>query len=149
MFGCNQGMNLCCGGIVRWGYFEAFQSYPMGLTIQNYPEKYAAERWRKKGDITNVPKATTNFVGLLDQFNFLSSTGAYSNATYARLQNLSLTYRFPQQLIRKARLSGLSVYVAGQNLLTISKYGDLDPENMNASHMPPLRVYTGGINVNF
>ncbi|MES1249759.1 MAG: hypothetical protein ABUL46_03700, partial [Chitinophaga rupis] len=70
-------------------------------------------------------------------------------ATYARLQNLSLTYRFSHNLIQKWRLSGLSIYVAGQNLLTVSKYGDLDPENMSAGRMPPLRVYTGGINVNF
>jgi hypothetical protein len=65
------------------------------------------------------------------------------------LQNLSLSYRFAHSLIQKWRLSGLSVYVAGQNLLTVSKYGELDPENMSAGRMPPLRTFTGGINVNF
>jgi hypothetical protein len=129
--------------------FEAFQSFPMGVDIQNFPIDYANKRWRKKGDITTVPKATSNILAFFDQGNFISSTGAYSNATYARLQNLSLTYRFSHSLIQKWHISGLSVYVAGQNLLTVSKYGDLDPENMSAGAMPPLRVYTGGINVNF
>jgi len=129
--------------------FEAYQTFPMGVTIQNFPEDYAAKRWKKKGDITTVPKATSNILAFFDQGNFVSSTGAYSNATYARLQNLSLTYRFSHNLIQKWRLSGLSIYVAGQNLFTISKYGDLDPENMSAGRMPPLRVFTGGINVNF
>jgi TonB-linked SusC/RagA family outer membrane protein len=129
--------------------YEAFQSFPLGLEVQNLPADYAAKRWRKKGDITTVPKATSSFLSFFDQGNFLASTGAYSNATYARLQNLSFTYRFSPQLIRKARLAGLSVYVAGQNLFTVSKYGDLDPENMSTGHMPPLRVFTGGINVNF
>ncbi len=129
--------------------FEAYQSFPMGVTIQNFPAAYAAKRWKQKGDITTVPKATSNILAFFDQSNFLASTGAYSKATYARLQNLSLTYRFAHGLIQKWRLSGLSVYVAGQNLLTVSKYGDLDPENMSAGRMPPLRTFTGGINVNF
>jgi TonB-dependent starch-binding outer membrane protein SusC len=129
--------------------YEAYQSFPLGQPNANAPESLAARRWKKAGDITDVAKATTSFIGLLDQNNFTSSTGAYSNATYARLQNLSVSYRFSPQLIRRARLSGLSIYLTGQNLLTISKYGDLDPENMSSNHMPPLRVFTGGINVNF
>jgi len=129
--------------------YEGQESFPMGVEIQNFPADYAAKRWRKKGDITTVPKATTNFLAFLDQNNFINSTGAYTNATYARLQNLSLSYRFAPRLVHKMHLSGLTVYVAGQNLLTISKYGDLDPENMLPNAMPPLRIYTGGINVNF
>lgn len=129
--------------------FEAYQTFPMGVTISNFPVKYADKRWRQKGDITTVPKPTTNIIAFFDQANFVSSTGAYTKATYARLQNLSLSYRFARTLIQKWRINGLSVYVAGQNLLTISRYGDLDPENMSAGHMPPLRVFTGGLNVNF
>jgi len=129
--------------------YEGFQSFPMGQFNTNAPEDLAAKRWMKAGDVTTVPKATTSFLGLLDQFNFVNSTGAYSNATYARLQNLSISYRFPFKLIQRAHISGLSIYVAGQNLLTVSKYGDLDPENMSAAHMPPLRVFTGGLNVTF
>jgi hypothetical protein len=43
-------------------------------------------------------------------------------------------------------LHDLSVYLQGQNLLTISKYGGLDPENLNAGIIPPMRVFTAGIN---
>ena len=129
--------------------YEGQQSFPLGLVDQNGPTDIASRRWMKPGDVTSVPKASTSFLGLLDQFNFINSTGAYSNATYARLQNLSVSYRLPSRLIRRARVSGMSVYLAGQNLLTVSKYGDLDPENMSGQHMPPLRVFTGGLNINF
>jgi hypothetical protein len=44
-------------------------------------------------------------------------------------------------------LRNLSGYLQGQNLLTISGFDGLDPENMNAAVIPPLRVFTAGINV--
>ena len=103
----------------------------------------------KPGDITTVPKATAGVLGFLDQGTFQSSTGAYSNATYARLQNCSVSYKLPAKLVRQAHLASLSVYVAGQNLLTITKYKDLDPENLHATQLPPLRIFTGGLNVTF
>jgi hypothetical protein len=44
----------------------------------------------------------------------------------------------------------MRVYLAGQNLLTITAYKDLDPENMGTyGYMGPLRVLTGGINITF
>ncbi|OQP42886.1 hypothetical protein A4H97_12090 [Niastella yeongjuensis] len=129
--------------------YLAFQSYPLGTTNVNYPKDIADRRWMKEGDVTDVPKASAGLAALLSQANFISSTGAYSRATYARLQNLSISYRLPAKLIQRARMSGLSVYAAGQNLYTISKYHNLDPENMLGGRTPPLRVYTIGINVNY
>ncbi|HXB06769.1 MAG TPA: SusC/RagA family TonB-linked outer membrane protein [Puia sp.] len=129
--------------------YLGFQSFSPGTPNTNIPVDIANMRWRKPGDVTTVPKATQGLLGFLDQANFLASTGAYSNATYARLQNLSVSYRLPARLVRKAHMSALSVYVAGQNLLTVSKYKGLDPENMLSNRIPPLRVFTGGLNVGF
>jgi hypothetical protein len=129
--------------------FLAFQNLPLGWVNTNFPAAIADKRWRKPGDVTTVPKASTSASAFLDQNNFINSTGAYSDATYARLQNLSIAYHLPNKLIQKARMTALSVYAAGQNLYTISKYHNLDPENMQASHTPPLRVYTLGINLTY
>jgi len=105
------------------------------------------QRWQKPGDITNVPKLGTGFSSLLQQFNFQNSSGAYSNATYARLQNLYLSYVFKPAFLKKAHIAGLTLFLQGQNLLTISQYKDLDPENLSAGAMGPLKVYTAGINI--
>ena len=129
--------------------YLGFQSYPPGTFNTNFPADLAARRWMKPGDKTDVPAATQGFVGLLDQLNFVYSTGAFTNATYARLQNVSISYRFPASILRHAGASLISVYLSGQNLLTVSKYGDLDPENMTAGHMGPARIFTGGLNVTF
>ena len=107
-------------------------------------------RWQKPGDKTDIPKVTTNiFDAIFRQQTFAASTGAYTRATYARLQNVSFRYHPDAALLKKLHLRDLSIYLQGQNLLTISKFGNLDPENLNPGIIPPLRVFTGGINFSF
>jgi TonB-linked SusC/RagA family outer membrane protein len=106
-------------------------------------------RWQKPGDKTDIPKVSTNLIdGYLRLNNYYkNSTGAYTSATYARLQNVSFRYHFDPNLLRKMHVKDLTIYLQGQNLLTISRFGRLDPENLNAAVIPPLRVFTGGINL--
>jgi len=107
-------------------------------------------RWQKPGDKTDIPRVSTAnlfsaFNGEMD--NFRNSTGAYTDATYARLQNVSFRYHCDRELLRKMHLKDLTVYLQGQNLLTISRFGGLDPENLSATVIPPLRTFTAGINL--
>jgi hypothetical protein len=129
--------------------YLGFQSTSLGQFNANWPADLAARRWMKPGDKTSVPAATTGLSGFADQQNFANSTGAYTNATYARLQNLSISYHFSNNIVHRAGATQISIFAAGQNLLTVSKYGDLDPENMTAGHLPSPRVFTGGFNVTF
>lgn len=129
--------------------YLAYQSFAMGGVNRNFPADIASRRWMKPGDNAKVAKATTSFLSLFNQGNFINSTGAYTNATYARLQNVSVSYRFPAKLIKPMRMSALSVYAAGQNLFTLSKFNNLDPESMLSGRMPPLRAYTIGLNLTF
>jgi TonB-linked SusC/RagA family outer membrane protein len=106
-------------------------------------------RWQKPGDITNVPKVTENIYGLLEQQNFVQSTGAYSNATYVRLQNLNINYNFTPDFLKKAHIDNLHLFLRGENLLTISKFKDVDPETLLAAALPPSRVFVTGFNLTF
>jgi TonB-linked SusC/RagA family outer membrane protein len=113
------------------------------------PSVKVLDRWQQPGDITDVPKVSAGgLYGFFAQNNFITSTGAYSRNTYARLANVSLYYAVPTTMLQKAGISALNIFVKGQNLLTISKYGDLDPENLGAG-LAPLRIITGGLNVTF
>lgn len=110
----------------------------------------ALKRWQKEGDITTVPRATANPLNnLFAQSLFKYSTGAYEMITYARLQNLSLNYSFNPEVLKKAGISVLSIFLRGENLLTISKYGDMDPENLNVGATPQMSTFTAGFNVTF
>ncbi len=53
--------------------------------------------------------------------------------SYLRLKSLSLGYALPKPMLNKVGINSLRVYVAGENLLTWDKLGDLpiDPETIN------------------
>jgi len=128
--------------------YLAFPYTPAGYINNNIPADIAEMRWRKPGDEASVMKATQSTKGNLNNTYFRNSTGAFGDASYARLQNLSISYRLPARLTQRAGMAFVSVYVAGQNLLTVSKYKGLDPENLQRG-LPPLRVFTGGVSVRF
>jgi TonB-linked SusC/RagA family outer membrane protein len=121
-------------------------AFPFGLFGLNGSTIWL-RRWQNPGDETDIPKLTSGFGGIGRQSLLQNSTGAYSNATYARLQNVSMRYNFGQQVLKKIHVKNLSVYLQGQNLLTISKFDGLDPENLSAGVIPPLRVFTAGLNL--
>ncbi|MDE1191518.1 MAG: SusC/RagA family TonB-linked outer membrane protein [Arachidicoccus sp.] len=121
-------------------------SIPFGMMGLNGSTLWL-NRWQKAGDITNVPKVSTQVFGIFRQELYQSSTGAYTDASYARLQNVSVRYSFKDKILKKIRLKALAIYLQGQNLMTFSKFNGLDPENLNAAVIPPLRVFTAGINL--
>jgi TonB-linked SusC/RagA family outer membrane protein len=82
------------------------------------------------------------------------------DASYIRLQNLSLGYTLPKSLTRKAYLDNVRVYFNCQNVFTITKYKGLDPEvgamygdalmtGVDYGRYPSPRIYTFGLNLSF
>lgn len=82
------------------------------------------------------------------------------DGSYLRIQNLTIGYRFPADLSRKARVSSFRVYGSVQNLHTFTKYSGYDPEigsyNQNPILMgidngryPTPRIFTLGVNLEF
>ena len=76
---------------------------------------------------------------------FQSSTGAVGDASYIRLKNVQLNYSIP---VQKLGLKNATVYIQGQNLLTITNYFGVDPETF-ISFLPPLRTYSFGLQIGF
>jgi TonB-linked SusC/RagA family outer membrane protein len=111
------------------------------------PTTTALKRWQNPGDITDQPKVSQSFFGILSQNAFVSSTGAYSRVTYARINNVNINYEISGQWLKKANIKRLGVYLQGQNLATFSKYKDLDPESLSANSTGPLRVFVVGFNI--
>lgn len=118
--------------------------YIFGLAERNGPAMWL-NRWQKPGDQAELPKLTAKYEGNFRHWMFQSSSGAYQDATYARLQNLSLRYSLSPEMSRKLKVKNAAVYFQGQNLLTISKFGGLDPDNLNSAVLPQMRVFTAGI----
>ncbi|WP_400073754.1 hypothetical protein [Zobellia russellii] len=50
------------------------------------------------------------------------------DGTFARLRNISLGYTIPRDYTEKLGITKFRVYVAAQNLFTITQYDGYDPE---------------------
>lgn len=117
-------------------------------TMNNQPVA-VLNRWQKPGDNEPYQKFSQSFSGAAyNDYShyFKTSTGVYSDASFIRLKNLSLSYSVPENWRSKLHVTTCRVYVQGQNLWTITKYRGYDPETQGAI-LPPIRVLTAGIQV--
>lgn len=73
------------------------------------------------------------------------------DATYLRLKNLNISYTIPNEWTKKAGIQDLRLFIAGSNLLTISKLGiyknSQDPEGGGLKYYPPVKTVSFGLNV--
>jgi TonB-linked SusC/RagA family outer membrane protein len=119
--------------------------YP-GMFVRGYSNQPVTvlDRWQKNGDNASVAKFRTGEVS-----NILSSDRRYADVSYIRLKNLALSWGVPQKWIDKAHFRNVRLYLHGQNLLTFTKYKGLDPETQSMTSLPPLRVWTLGLQAGF
>lgn len=61
------------------------------------------------------------------------------NGSYVRLKNLQIGYTIPSALTKKVTINNLRVFVAAQNLFTITGYSGLDPEIGEINNMPQYK----------
>ncbi|HVU95503.1 MAG TPA: SusC/RagA family TonB-linked outer membrane protein [Puia sp.] len=127
--------------------YLAAQGVAPGIYGTNAPTGFLG-RWRKPGDHATVERFTQDYASpAFSAYQYAqNSTYLWVNASFVRLSNLSLSYRFPRTWASRMHLQELRCYVHCQNLLTITGYKGLDPENQSSTALPPLRVITGGIN---
>ncbi|MBS2098376.1 SusC/RagA family TonB-linked outer membrane protein [Carboxylicivirga linearis] len=117
------------------------------LTVNN--------RWRKEGDVADIPKASW-----ANTDNSRISTRFVEDASYIRLKTVTLSYDLPKSLLSKINLSNVRVYATGENLLTFTDYSGFDPEvnafggsntmqGIDYGTYPQTRNLIFGLNVTF
>jgi hypothetical protein len=74
---------------------------------------------------------------------------AWTDASYARLTNLALSFTLQDKILKKWGSSFFKFYIQGQNLLVITGYKGLDPETQRFGQMPPAKIITGGLQMKF
>ncbi|CAD5277524.1 MULTISPECIES: TonB-dependent receptor [unclassified Imperialibacter] len=94
--------------------------------------------------------------------NFSTNTQANSyyveNGSYLRLQNITLGYKMPADLLSRLKMTQLRVFVSANNLMTITGYEGLDPSvggnadinfGVDVGNYPITKGFTGGIQLGF
>lgn len=116
------------------------------------------KRWQEPGDITNVPQLTPNgtIAGIDQYYGFVGTDRFLSDASYIRLKTLTLSYDFPNKLMKSIGFRKARIFVQGVNLLTWTEYDGMDPEvvaNNNSTGVsaygsyPLGRQFSAGINI--
>jgi TonB-linked SusC/RagA family outer membrane protein len=112
------------------------------------------DRWRRPGQVTYMPKATSA------KDNLLASTRFIENGSYLRLKTLTLSYDLGLPVMKKLKISRIQPYFTAQNLLTFTKYKGFDPEvnqfggsalvqGVDWGTYPHSKSYIFGLNIEF
>ncbi|MEE9361676.1 MAG: TonB-dependent receptor [Cellulophaga sp.] len=106
------------------------------------------DRWQQPGDITNVPRllnSNNNYNSTSDRFLFKND--------YVRLKAVNIGYNLPTTALSNYGITGLRLFLQGDNLATFQSHKGIDPEqslsgttNQRALNQ---RTYSFGVNLEF
>ncbi|MGD1891860.1 MAG: SusC/RagA family TonB-linked outer membrane protein [Cyclobacteriaceae bacterium] len=131
--------------------YNDVQVRPLTQTFGNVPVYVANESWRPGN--TEAQNQAANFPRFsgASGFNYAVSDFWLYNASYLRIQNVTLGYSLPTDLTSRAALQQIRLYVALRNFATL-RGSDLlegwDPEVDFNGH-PVMKSVLFGINVKF
>lgn len=116
---------------------------------QMYNQRNDADRaWDPFGAPGQYQRLTAggNSAAVQSYYNYTASDAVITDASYIRLKNIALSYKLPSHFIEGV---GCRLYAQAQNILTITSYNGADPEFRTAGFLPPLKVYSAGVEISF
>lgn len=135
--------------IARW------MPISQGGDVKNPTSVDIRRRWTPTNTNTDIPAFSSTNISHAQSSKFIE------NASFIRLNNLSLGYNLPRAVLNKVKIAQARVYVGAQNLFVITDYKGLDPElsttptytdiaqGVDNLTYPAYRTYTVGIKVVF
>lgn len=113
---------------------------------------YMLGRWTGPGTSNKYPRYVVG-----DATNWQSSDLYVTDGSYFRLKNAQIGYTLPKNITSKVFIDHLRFFVAGENLLTFTKYAGFDPEissggtslGVDYGVYPQSRTISFGVNVGF
>ncbi|MDH6305039.1 TonB-linked SusC/RagA family outer membrane protein [Parabacteroides sp. PF5-5] len=110
------------------------------------------DRWTGPGTSDKLPRVTS----VDTNRNWRASDIYVKNGNYVRLKNIQLGYTIPRNIINKAGIDNLRLFVGAENLLTFTGYKDgFDPEigegnfGVDKGNYPQARTITFGASISF
>lgn len=76
----------------------------------------------------------------------------YGDRSFVRLQDVTLAYKFNQNITQHLGIGGLKIFVSGKNLATWTNWVGWDPETgsgLDPSGLPVMRGVSAGLDVSF
>jgi len=143
------GANILFQGAQRFNRWDDQQNVVGYLPLvqgRNIPLVYYENRWIPGLDNTNAKYPALSSADSPN--NTQASTLWLRDASFLKLRNVELYYRFPSTMLKKANLSNLKLSVTGENLYTWTPYNGVDPERSGFTY-PSLKGVSAGVSVIF
>ncbi|MCH7399912.1 TonB-dependent receptor [Belliella sp. DSM 107340] len=148
-FYLNANMAFTQGAMVYHSARETFDSdgaYPTYNYMQLQP---GWSRWSPENPNATHPQPI--FGGNNEAHR--PSSRFIEDVSFLRIRNITAGYRLPVSVVEKLKLTGLEVFVSGDNLFTFTNFSGLDPEAAiygdTGSQYPLPRRVSVGLNLNF
>ncbi|OCA72764.1 hypothetical protein BBH99_12945 [Chryseobacterium contaminans] len=128
------------------------------INPHNNPTKEVFETWTP--DNPNAPYAAYGSA----THGYTPTSRSVANASYIKLRSASIGYTLPSEMFKDTGISRVHLSLSGNNLLTITNYPGLDPEDVISSSFanrstgytsddgrgyPNVRTFTFSLNVTF
>jgi TonB-linked SusC/RagA family outer membrane protein len=131
---------------VKQNNYDYSPNVPGGSPINQHSDMVNA--WQQPGDVKPFQMNTSgqNGAAVNAYYNYVDSNAMIVNSSYIRLKNISLSYDLPLQMLKGV---SCKLSLQGQNVLTFTPYKGGDPEFKYTGYLPPLKVYTAGVQLIF
>ena len=126
---------------VAQDYGNAFPSLNYAF---NLSQEYYDNCFDTAGSGALYPRLSTENVAN----NAQNSTIWYRNVSWLKLRDCEVYYKLPASVIEPLKVTGVRLFVQGQNLLTFDNIDAMDAENLNTGY-PVMKSVNIGLNVTF
>ncbi|MFV0484280.1 MAG: SusC/RagA family TonB-linked outer membrane protein [Bacteroidales bacterium] len=107
-----------------------------------------ANAWTPENTITDIPRLNAN-----DKYSNSTSTRWLTSSNYLSLNNITLGYTLPTELVERWQIAKIRVYFSADNVALLSSRKGLDPRQSyttaTTATYSPIRTLSGGINLTF
>ncbi|RXP64586.1 SusC/RagA family TonB-linked outer membrane protein [Lutibacter sp. HS1-25] len=115
----NFDFNVMLQGVAGNEIIAAYHQPSRPLT--NKPVNWYTDRWTQVGDNASMP-------GAAHAIDAYQSDLVVEDGAYMRVKQLQLGYTFDNDILEKAHLKKLRLYISMDNYFTFTKFSGLDPE---------------------
>jgi len=119
----------------------SYQLYPGYINVNESVAVLNA--WQKPGDQTQFARYTQS--PQLSDYLFSLSDGIYTDGSFIKLQNASLSYDLPERWAHRVGIRKCSIYARGQNLFVLTRYDGPDPSAYGLGTLPLPKIVTVGL----
>jgi TonB-linked SusC/RagA family outer membrane protein len=141
----NFDLNLVFSGVAGLKILNSVKFFTLIEATGHNATTGILNRWRQSGDVAAEPRAGQDATA---SGNLAASDWWLESGAYLRLRNLTVGYTLPAKVLNSINggqhvFSRIRVYIAAQNLLTLTGYSGYDPEI--STQMGGSYIFTRGI----